>query len=198
MWTVLQLAWKQVPTKSRSKFFASDLRITFGIHVFWVQQCATGLRLAENGQEVLENRIFLLIFSVFWPPFNGLSAPYGPTSGRYRERKYASKSFTEVVFKVRSSGDIRHSLTFLFGKMSTKRLIARDGTRWSTTFRWGKRLHRCYMLYDRAPEAAKALLVRGEEGNLRHTRNMWLPQPGAESMPSWAFLVSIPHLIECI
>ena len=114
-----------MPTKSRSKFFASDLRITFGIHVFWAQQCATGIRLAKNGPEECQIQYFLLIFSVFWPPFSGYSAPCGFTSGHEREPHYASKSFTEVVFKVNRSRVIRHSLTFLFGKSSTKRPLAR-------------------------------------------------------------------------
>ena len=139
--TVLQLAWKQVPTKSRSKFFASDLRITFGIHVFWAQQCATGIRLAKNGPEECQIQYFLLIFSVFWPPFSGYSAPCGFTSGHEREPHYASKSFTEVVFKVNRSRVIRHSLTFLFGKSSTKRPLARARMCWGVAFRWVKCLY---------------------------------------------------------
>ena len=82
---------------------------------FLGQQCATGIRLAKNGPEECQIQYFLLIFSVFWPPFSGYSAPCGFTSGHEREPHYASKSFTEVVFKVNRSRVIRHSLTFLFG-----------------------------------------------------------------------------------
>jgi hypothetical protein len=118
MCSFLQLAWKQVPTKLRSKFFSSDWALTFGIHVFWVYECATGVYFSKNGPEALQNQWFLLIFSVFWPSLSGFSVPYGFTSGHERECDYTQKVSTEVSFNVNWSWVIGQSLTFLFGKFT--------------------------------------------------------------------------------
>jgi hypothetical protein len=118
MCSFLQLAWKQVPTKLRSKFFSSDWAITFGIHVFWVYECATGVYFPKSGPQDLQNQWFLLIFSVFWPSLSGFSVPYGFTSGHERECNYTQKVSTEVSFNVNWSWVIGQSLTFLFRKFT--------------------------------------------------------------------------------
>ena len=66
---VPQEAWKSMPTKSRSNYYGSDSRITFGKCMFWFYLNATGGILSRiqrydviNSEILVKNMVFCSLF----------------------------------------------------------------------------------------------------------------------------------------